>query len=221
MERLLKSILTIREIKFRMDDDYVDRLNRQYTVIILICCNKVLGISSGTSYLRICTVELGTCCHHPHLLRRTCHDETVRWSADHVLVSGPVHRQPPRVRRLHLLGQQHVLPADGRDDPRRATGQAEHPGAHKLLPVGAARAAVPVVDHVLALSLLALLQPTIRHQHDGHHGRGARLLASVLHRNTRKGYFECHLYEICMKYSRNKYKYKYKYNKAVNLCGLH
>jgi len=37
MERLLKSILTIREIKFRMDDDYVDRLNRQYTVIILIC----------------------------------------------------------------------------------------------------------------------------------------------------------------------------------------
>jgi len=36
MERLLKSILTIREIKFRMDDDYVDRLNRQYTVIILI-----------------------------------------------------------------------------------------------------------------------------------------------------------------------------------------
>jgi len=37
MERLLKSILTIREIKFRMDDDYVDRLNRQYTIIILIC----------------------------------------------------------------------------------------------------------------------------------------------------------------------------------------
>ena len=36
MERLIKSILTIREVKFRMDDDYVDRLNRQYTVIILI-----------------------------------------------------------------------------------------------------------------------------------------------------------------------------------------
>jgi len=36
MERLLKSIMTIREIKFRMDDDYVDRLNRQYTVIILM-----------------------------------------------------------------------------------------------------------------------------------------------------------------------------------------
>jgi len=36
MERLLKSILTMREIKFRMDDDYVDRLNRQYTVIVLI-----------------------------------------------------------------------------------------------------------------------------------------------------------------------------------------
>ena len=36
MERLLKSALTMREVKFRMDDDYVDRLNRQYTVIILI-----------------------------------------------------------------------------------------------------------------------------------------------------------------------------------------
>ncbi|ESN91764.1 hypothetical protein HELRODRAFT_70423 [Helobdella robusta] len=37
MDRLLKSALTIREIKFRMDDDYIDRLTRQYTVIILIC----------------------------------------------------------------------------------------------------------------------------------------------------------------------------------------
>lgn len=37
MDRLLKSVLTIREIKFRMDDDYVDRLSRQYSVIILVC----------------------------------------------------------------------------------------------------------------------------------------------------------------------------------------
>ncbi|ESO06868.1 hypothetical protein HELRODRAFT_170896 [Helobdella robusta] len=37
MDRLFKSVLSIREIKFRMDDDYVDRLSRQYSVIILIC----------------------------------------------------------------------------------------------------------------------------------------------------------------------------------------
>jgi len=37
MEKLLKSALTIRDVKFRMDDDYIDRLNRQYTVIVLIC----------------------------------------------------------------------------------------------------------------------------------------------------------------------------------------
>ena len=37
MDRLFKSVSSIREIKFRMDDDYVDRLSRQYTVVILIC----------------------------------------------------------------------------------------------------------------------------------------------------------------------------------------
>ena len=33
---MFKTLLSIREMKFRMDDDYVDRLSRQYTVIILI-----------------------------------------------------------------------------------------------------------------------------------------------------------------------------------------
>ena len=37
MDRLFKSVLSIREVKFRMDDDFVDRLSRQQTVIILVC----------------------------------------------------------------------------------------------------------------------------------------------------------------------------------------
>ena len=37
MDRLFKSVLSIRELKFHVDDDYVDRLSRQYTVIILVC----------------------------------------------------------------------------------------------------------------------------------------------------------------------------------------
>ncbi len=37
MDRLFKSIHSIIELKFRADDDYVDRLSRQYTVIILVC----------------------------------------------------------------------------------------------------------------------------------------------------------------------------------------
>lgn len=37
MDRLFKSILSIREIKFRTDDDYTDRLSRQYSVVILVC----------------------------------------------------------------------------------------------------------------------------------------------------------------------------------------
>ena len=36
MDRLFKSILSIKEFKVRVDDDYVDRLSRQYTVILLI-----------------------------------------------------------------------------------------------------------------------------------------------------------------------------------------
>ena len=66
MERLLKSILTIREIKFRMDDDYVDRLNRQYTIIILICFNDItyLRVKYSSSLSVVATVLsncTGTC----------------------------------------------------------------------------------------------------------------------------------------------------------------
>jgi len=57
MERLLKSIMTIREIKFRMDDDYVDRLNRQYTVIILIDLSQFSSTCTDFSYLSSCTFE--------------------------------------------------------------------------------------------------------------------------------------------------------------------
>jgi len=37
MERLFKSVLSIRELKFHVDDDYVDRLSRQFTVVIAVC----------------------------------------------------------------------------------------------------------------------------------------------------------------------------------------
>src|SRR6218665_1137286 len=37
MDRLFKSVLSIREIKFHVDDDYVDRLSRQYTVVVVVC----------------------------------------------------------------------------------------------------------------------------------------------------------------------------------------
>ena len=36
MDRLFKSVLSIRELKFHVDDDYVDRLSRQYTVILTV-----------------------------------------------------------------------------------------------------------------------------------------------------------------------------------------
>jgi len=32
MERLFKSVLSIRELKFHVDDDYVDRLSRQFSL---------------------------------------------------------------------------------------------------------------------------------------------------------------------------------------------
>jgi hypothetical protein len=37
MDRLFKSFHSLHELKFRPDDDYVDRLSRQYTSLILIC----------------------------------------------------------------------------------------------------------------------------------------------------------------------------------------
>jgi Arc/MetJ family transcription regulator len=37
MEKLFKSLLSIREIKLTTDDDYVDRLSRQYTMVMLVC----------------------------------------------------------------------------------------------------------------------------------------------------------------------------------------
>jgi len=36
MDKLFKSLLSVREIKLTTDDDYVDRLSRQYTVVILV-----------------------------------------------------------------------------------------------------------------------------------------------------------------------------------------
>lgn len=37
MEKLFKSLLSIREVKLSVDDDCVDRLTRQHTVVILVC----------------------------------------------------------------------------------------------------------------------------------------------------------------------------------------
>ena len=85
---------------------------------------KRCWVQHGTWYLVRGTWYPG--CRHPHILRRAGHHEAVRRSADHVLVSGPVHREPPRVRRLHLLGQQHLLPPDGDDDPREARESRLH-----------------------------------------------------------------------------------------------
>lgn len=43
MDRLFKSILSIREFKIRVDDDYVDRLSRQYTVILMITFSFIVS----------------------------------------------------------------------------------------------------------------------------------------------------------------------------------
>lgn len=36
MDKLFKSVLSIRELKFHVDDDYIDRLSRQYTVVLMV-----------------------------------------------------------------------------------------------------------------------------------------------------------------------------------------
>jgi len=54
MERLFKSVLSIRELKFHVDDDYVDRLSRQFTVM------------SGHTAKK-CTLELVVYLLWPHL----------------------------------------------------------------------------------------------------------------------------------------------------------
>jgi len=133
---------------------------------------------------RLCRPYEPTVHHHrPHLSWRNCHHEAVRRPANHLLVSSAVHIQSQRIHRVHLLGRQYLLPANGKDDPRRTAGHA----AHKLLPVGSAGAAVSVVDHVHAVPFLALLQPAFWHQRDRHHGCSPCLIASVLYRKTRKG----------------------------------
>ena len=43
MDRLFKSILSIREFKIRIDDDYVDRLSRQYSVVLLVTFSFIVS----------------------------------------------------------------------------------------------------------------------------------------------------------------------------------
>jgi hypothetical protein len=81
MDRLFKSVLSIRELKFHVDDDHVDRLSRQYTVIILVCFAFLVSTKQfvGRPIHCWCPAEFT-----------------------------PSHR---RLYQLDLLGQQHVLPA--------------------------------------------------------------------------------------------------------------
>ena len=44
MDRLIKALFQIQEFKFRNDDDFVDRLNRQYTPTVFILFTILVSI---------------------------------------------------------------------------------------------------------------------------------------------------------------------------------
>ena len=44
MEKLLRVLLDVRDIKFRRDDDLVDRFSRQHTTISLLILSVLVGM---------------------------------------------------------------------------------------------------------------------------------------------------------------------------------
>ena len=149
MDRLFKSVLSIRELKFHVDDDHVDRLSRQYDEF------QTRRVTQAAPARPPAASESSVHGHHPHLLCVPRQHEAVRRPSDQLLVPRGVHRQPRRLHQLHLLGHQHVLPADVARHPRAALQHARvrrrtaapaaggrpaerRHAAHQLLPVGAA-----------------------------------------------------------------------------------
>ena len=75
---------------------------------------------------------------HPRRLRLPRQHEAVCRPADQLLVPGAVHRIAPRLRQHRLLGVEHVLPADGRDDTARPLLARQQQADDLLLPMGTA-----------------------------------------------------------------------------------
>jgi len=100
MERLFKSVLSIRELKFHVDDDYVDRLSRQFTqfkkdIVLRVGKEKEDTVmhedqktrTRGSSTQPESTVH----CRHHSLFRISRQYQAVRWTAHPLLVSRRVH----------------------------------------------------------------------------------------------------------------------------------
>ena len=114
--------------------------------------------------------------------------EAVRRQADQLLVSGALHGQPQGLREHHLLGVEHLLSADGRDDPEGPLRAGETQQDDQLLPVGASDPHVPSLPRLRASPFLALPQQTFGYQPGDDHGRGARVRAGVIPGDTREGH---------------------------------
>lgn len=115
-------------------------------------------------------------------------DEAVRGRANRVLVPGAVHRFPQRIRKHHLLGLQHLLPAHGDSNQPAVSGQLHQRGqaGRFLLSMGPAHTDVPKPSDLHSFAGLEVPEQAVGHQCGGHNGGCDGVPARELPRNPRK-----------------------------------
>lgn len=103
MDRLLKALFQVQEFKLRTDDDFVDRLNRQYTPILMVMFTVLVSVRQYVGEPITCWVPAQFTSSHQDYTNTVC------WVSDTYYV--PFDRSMPHVEEpRHMISYYQWVP---------------------------------------------------------------------------------------------------------------